>query len=124
MAAYPGTLPQLQLLPVTLGLTENRIVSTFDAGPAKVRQRYTNADNDPFSVRVGPFSRSQVASFKTWWKTTLKSGTLSFDWTEPETGSTVEMRFDPRQPPPSFESQGVEGEIKFFAVYNLELVIV
>jgi hypothetical protein len=122
MAAYPGTLPQLQLLPVSFTRQDARLVSQFDAGPAKVRRKYSDAPYR-FSTKVGPFSKAEMASFWSWWKTTLAEGSLTFTWEDPQTFNTVTMRFDPRQPPPSFEAQGVEGEVKYFTVYSLEITV-
>lgn len=120
-APFPPSLPQPQYLPTTYTLADNRLVTTMDAGPAKVRRRATGKVAW-FACASGLYTRTQLNTFWTFWRTTLKDGSLSFIWRDPSEATTTEVsvRFDPLHPPPEFEAIGSEGEIKFRAIFNLE----
>lgn len=87
MAVWPGTLPNLQLAPLSATRLDNRIQSAMDAGPPKVRRRYTG------TVKICQcyiqLNGAELAIFWEFWKTTLGDGALPFDWEDPETDDTV-----------------------------------
>lgn len=125
MAAYPVTLPQFMLYPVTRSRINARIVTQMDAGVPKVRRKFTNAPY-VFSPRVGPFSETQQTNFWSWWVDDLKEGSLSFTWKDPLGLTSLEVMFDPvRQgEPPEFSFEVVEGQVQTFTTYNLQQVLV
>lgn len=95
MAAWPATLPQK---PLTEGFSETiqdgLLRSETEIGPSKTRQRFT-ALATYYSVRYS-IPVSEKATLMSFYTTTLKGGSLAFDWPHPETG-TVSARF--RRPP-------------------------
>ena len=88
---WPSTLPA----PLTTGYTEEApsgtIRTQMDAGPAKLRRRYTAAPR-PFSLSYR-MTLAQVATLDTFYVTTARAGTLRFNWTNPRTGAACEARF-------------------------------
>lgn len=65
--------------------------SQMDAGPAKQRRRFT-AGVKTHSIAVA-VTRAQVATFETFYYTTLGGGALPWDWTHPRLQTTVTFRF-------------------------------
>lgn len=96
MAAWPGGLPQV---PQNAGNEEtyedNVVRTTMDAGPVKSRMRYTAATR-PASYQF-LMTDAELATFITFYESTVSYGSLEFDFTHPQTGSTESMRFV--QPP-------------------------
>lgn len=93
MAVWPGTLPQRLLQ--NPGLTESppdtRLETEMDAGPAKVRNRFTAAPR-PIRGAIG-LTLAQRATLETFFITTLHNGVDRFDWIHPTTGSAATFRF-------------------------------
>jgi len=89
---WPSSLPAY---PLERNLEEappdNAIRTQMDAGPAKVRRRFTANVRD-FQVTLY-LTRSQVASLDAFFLTDVKGGSLVFDWKNPRTGSAAELRF-------------------------------
>ncbi len=97
MVTWPDTLPQSFFL----GFTDKRQSavqrSENDTGPANQRRRFTAAAR---SVAIPlRFDNEQRMIWDTFWITTLKEGSLPFDWVDPVDGSTVSFRFNADQPP-------------------------
>jgi hypothetical protein len=91
MVAWPATLPQSPFLAVREARQPAVVRSAMDAGPPKVRRRYTAAVRN---LDVAMFlDGTQKATFDTFFNTTLAEGSLPFDWTDPVSGNTVSMRF-------------------------------
>ena len=68
------------------------IKSNMDAGPAKVRRRFT-AGVEPVSGTM-IMTAAQLATFETFFNTTLLGGSLRFSWTKPPAHSVAcEVRF-------------------------------
>lgn len=68
------------------------IKSEMDAGPAKVRRRFT-AGVEPVSGTM-IMTAAQLATLDTFYNTTLLGGALRFSWTKPPAHSAAcEMRF-------------------------------
>lgn len=91
-AAWPATLPQDVLIEgYAEAFPETRLRTPMDAGPAKMRRRFTAAVR-PLKVSV-PLTRDQVAALDTFFTTTLEGGALAFTWTHPRTLAAVTLRF-------------------------------
>ena len=90
--SWPSGLPALVQVE---GFNETQpdlaIRTEMDAGPAKVRRRFT-AGVTPISAQQ-MITKSQVSTFETFYNTTLLGGTLRFSWTDPISTATVEARF-------------------------------
>ncbi|MEZ0260292.1 MAG: hypothetical protein ACAH80_04740 [Alphaproteobacteria bacterium] len=96
MAAWPETLPQSPLIDGFRETPANTALRTeMDTGPAKLRQRTTAATATLSLTFI--ISTVQLATLDSFYADTLQGGTLSFDFTHPVTGETVNCRF--RQPP-------------------------
>jgi hypothetical protein len=86
---WPDTLPQMWLQEgYQETLPETAIRSQMDAGPAKVRRRFT-AQVTPFKAKM-TMTAAQKGYLETYYKTTTAGGSLSF--TFPHDGSDV-LRF-------------------------------
>lgn len=73
-------------------LPDVTIKSDMDSGPAKVRRRFT-AGVTPISGTI-MVTAAQLATFITFFNSTLLGGSLRFSWTEPPAHSVAcEMRF-------------------------------
>lgn len=110
--------PSLTRTPRVASLSETApdvVVRTeMDAGPSKVRRRFTGDKRD-FTVELD-LRRSEVATFDTFFLTTTKGGSLSFAWKHPRTGSTADFRFlePPVYKPQTSRSDGSEWWIVSF----------
>lgn len=97
MAAWPGTLPELEI-----GATERRqsgfLRSTTETGPYKQRPRFTKTAR--FLSGTILIDEAQRATFDTFYNTTIDEGSGEFDFTDPADGSTASVRFTA---PPTFE---------------------
>lgn len=72
--------------------TPNVVVRTsMDAGPVKIRRRFT-AGVRPIVGKM-KMKSSELATFDTFFNTTLNGGALPFDWTHPRTGVAATYRF-------------------------------
>lgn len=88
---WPGSLPQDTFRQLDLEPEDNRLRTQMDSGPVKMRRRFTAV---PIKKRHSMTLRGDdFQTFKNFYETTLKDGTLRFDWTDPVDGTTVEMRF-------------------------------
>ena len=87
---WPGTLPDLQAIGLNRTPVDGRVLTNMDAGPVKIRQRYT-ATPTQWSIPV-QYTGAQVAAFDTWWND-LNGGVDSFLWESPLDDSTVTMKF-------------------------------
>jgi len=68
------------------------IQSDMDAGPAKVRRRFTSGIEPVSGTMI--MSAAQFATFSTFYNTTLLGGSLRFSWTRPPAHTVAcEMRF-------------------------------
>lgn len=91
MVAWPGSLPQYAYLPVTETRQKAMIRSSMETGPPKVRARFTSA------VRHLDFDMildgAQKATFDTFFNTTISEGATVFDFPDPVSDNTIEVRF-------------------------------
>jgi hypothetical protein len=113
MATWPPSLPDYVLID---GYSEsppaNTIRTEMDVGPAKMRRRSTAAPR-PFSITQF-MNTTQLATFDTFFNTTLNSGSERFDWVHPRTQAAVEFRFVEQ---PNYEAI---GGTSWHVSYNLE----
>lgn len=91
--SWPASLPSALLVRgYSESLPDVTLRTQMDAGPAKVRRRFT-AGVRPVSGRQ-VMTAAQVAALRTFYETTLLGGSLRFSWREPRAGdATVEFRF-------------------------------
>lgn len=102
MPTWPVSLPQKPLRDGYQEVEADTNVRTpMDTGPAKVRRRFT-AGPRPFTCTF-EFTGAQLATFKTFVRTTLLNGSLAFDMAEPIAGTTASFR---QKSPPRTVSVG------------------
>ena len=93
---WPPSLPQDHFIGLTTALPDVLIRTKMDAGPDKVRRRFTGNARPVRTFFVG--TETQVKTFRDFFNTTLKGGSLSFEWDDPIGDATVLFRF--KAPPP------------------------
>lgn len=91
MPTWPATLPQT---PRREGFSRSkadaRLRTSMDAGPDKVRRRYTSVPG--LLACVFYMTTAQLATFDTFYDTTLLEGSVTFTWTHPITGTSITCR--------------------------------
>ncbi|MDX1539980.1 MAG: hypothetical protein R3349_01120 [Geminicoccaceae bacterium] len=93
MATWPG-LPFPQKLArdsLSVDYQSPVLRTENDIGPAKTRLRFTAAVRR-IRGRLPPVDGTQLATFRTFYETTIAYGALSFDWTDPLDESTRAFR--------------------------------
>lgn len=86
--AWPSSLPQVPLRDGTAeGLGDGRLRTPTTTGPAKVRRQYS-AVAHPLTYALA-VTRTQLATFVSFWETDLAGGSLPFTLSHPRTASTV-----------------------------------
>jgi hypothetical protein len=90
---WPETLPSAPLIGWTEQIGKNTIRSETEAGPAKLRRRFTSAPSN-FVLKMS-MTETQANAFMTFFETTLASGVKTFDnLAHPRLGlNTTEWRF-------------------------------
>ena len=92
MADWPSTLPQI---PLQRGFSESppdtTIRTKMDAGPAKLRRRFT-ANVRPINSSF-ILTKAQIAILDTFYVTTTVGGSASFTWLDPRTKVLKSFRF-------------------------------
>lgn len=115
-ATWPSTLPAfVQEGGFQERFQDQTVESQMDTGPAKIRRRFTK----PIRF-VGInllMTASQASDFETFWQTTLKGGSLPFEWVHPRTRVATTFRF--RSPAPTFSTT---GGINVVAQFTLEVI--
>jgi hypothetical protein len=91
MDNFPAELPQRLLSDCTVKDDESRAISDMDSGPASVRNRFTAITQSVKGSYI--LTGSQLTTFNTFFRTTLKHGSLTFAWIHPITEEYAEMRF-------------------------------
>lgn len=90
---WPSTLPQFVEIPGYDETLPFPVVRTSpEKGPAKQRREFTAAPT-PIAFMTDLMNAAQQATFETFYFTTLKHGSLAFDWVHPRTQSTKTYRF-------------------------------
>lgn len=92
MATWPSTLPQFVDQDEYTQTSKNPLIRTdMEAGPAKVRLRYT-AVPEEFNISL-VMTKTQFESFITFFKQTIHYGADIFLWKHPVTQTTSNCRF-------------------------------
>lgn len=91
MADWPAGLPQRLLEGATVVDDESRAISDMDSGPSSVRNRFTAITQTAKGSMV--LTGAQLETFYTFFRTTLKHGSLSFNWIHPFTEDACVIRF-------------------------------
>lgn len=91
MPNWPASLPQNQFLNLTDQRQDARVRTKMDAGPAKMRRRFTAA----VRTVVAPIllDGTQRQAFDSFWINDTQEGSLSFSWSDPATDANVNFRF-------------------------------
>lgn len=91
MATWPATLPQSLDMVLKRTRQPGKIRSDMDTGPAKQRPRFT-ATTKQYDASV-IMTGAQLATFATFYETTLGQGADAFDWIDPITDVAASLRF-------------------------------
>lgn len=88
---YPASLPDWRLgLDIVLG--DGTVRNPNEVGPASVRRR-SSAVPDRYEVPPKIYTAAQATTLRTFYKTTLKGGALTFTHEDLLDGTSVEFRF-------------------------------
>lgn len=118
MTVWPGTLPQNQFIGLTEVDVDAVLRTQMDSGPPSRRNRF--AASMRFVRTPIILTGSQKQTFDTFFRTTLKNGSLAFDWEDPTTDATVSFAF--RGPPQwGLVTGGDVNSRKWSAILNLEI---
>lgn len=100
IATWPPGLPTaLEINGLSEVPIDQWIENNVSMGSPKRRLRFTG-EMATLSGKM-TFNPTQIATFLTFFRTTLKAGSLPFQWTRPSTGETVQMLFLSSSPAPS-----------------------
>lgn len=103
MPTWPIGLPQYVLEAGYSEQLEDQTIETqMEAGPAKIRRRFTTAFRQ-FRVSV-QMTSDQATIFENFYLDTLAGGSLTFDWVHPRTRVSKTFRF--RKPSPTIQAIG------------------
>lgn len=91
MATWPASLPQTLLYDLTGMRQAGKVRSQMDTGPAKQRKRFTAVAKEYDGALI--LTQAQVATFNTFYETTLGEGAVSFDWIDPYLDTSASLRF-------------------------------
>lgn len=118
MSNWPAGLPQQLKIGASIGDDDSRLTSAMDAGPASVRNRFTAFTQSVQTPMI--ITGAQLEIFKTFYRTTLVQGSLSFDWTDPSDDTSVTYRF---KTPPKWVAvrSGVPNVRLWQATLDLEI---
>lgn len=94
---------------------DQNVESQMDSGPAKVRRRFTKPIR--FFACQLLMTADQTTDFETFWKTTVKGGSIPFDWVHPRTRASTTFRF--RNPAPTYATV---GGVNVIATFTLEVL--
>lgn len=109
-ALWPASLPQYVLQSGFSETEPDTLLETqMEGGPPKSRRRYTT-DYRQFTVAL-QMDATQRATFQTFFNTTIKGGSLPFDWVDPVTQTTASFRF--RKPMPQWAVRGETHLVRF-----------
>jgi hypothetical protein len=110
MPAWPASLPQYVLQQgYNEQLSDNLVETQMDAGPGKTRRRFT-ATVKQFGVTL-EMDATQAATFEAFYETTLKQGSIPFDWVHPRTRAALTFKF--KKPAPRVSVRGGGGVVQY-----------
>lgn len=78
MPTWPSTLPEPLLEPYAITPNDNAIRTDFEQGNSRARRRAT-ANRERIAVEFLFETAAQMATFRTFWRTTLSDGVAWFD---------------------------------------------
>jgi hypothetical protein len=120
-AVWPVSLPQTFMVEDFKEMPPADVVVTeMDTGPAKMRPRATAAPA-PIDGIVFLDSRAKRATLYDFFVTTLASGTASFTWKHPVTGTAATYRFRQTRDDPGLEFEAIDPT-HFRARMKLEIL--
>ncbi len=114
MPAWPGILPAVPLLGHRETAPDMVVRTEMDAGPAKLRRRFT-AGVRKFQVPL-VLSDAQVQALDNFFVTDTAGGSLRFDYMHPRTGAVIKCRF---VAPPEYD---LVAPSKWRATLSLEVL--
>lgn len=119
-ASWPAGLPQfVQEQGYSETLRDQSIESPMDAGPPKVRRRFTgNYRPLTWTIRC---DAEQAEAFEEFYEVMLAGGTLPFTWVHPRTQRESLFRF--RKPPPQYLPFGGTNVAITMQVWELQAVM-
>lgn len=89
---WPTTIPDTLLVSgYSQAAADTSLRSATDAGPGKVRRRFTAGVEQVAGNQV--MTKTELGYLRTFYTTTLLGGALRFAWKDPITEAAVEMRF-------------------------------
>ena len=95
MAVWDVGLPQKQFRGISESWNDGLARSKMDAGPPKVRLRFTAEVRD-INIPI-VLTAAEKATFTSFYENTIARGSLPFDWTDPDDDSTtISYRFKSR----------------------------
>ncbi len=113
---WPASLPQRVAVDgYGEGPPDTTVRSRMDAGPAKVRRRFT-AGVRPLSLQLD-LDGAQVETLDGFFEATLLGGALAFDWVHPRTQAAATLRF---VRPPAYRP--LASDAAWQAVLQLEIL--
>ncbi len=116
LPAWPGGLPQNQFKGVADERQKGAIRTAMDAGPAKIRRRFSavvRAINTSLMM-----TGTQRQTLNTFFITTLAEGSTPFTWTDPVDDTTQNFRFTA---PPKFALQ--QGGTTGLRIWRADLML-
>lgn len=119
-ATWPGALPQDQFLGTTYGRVNNRLRSNMDAGPAKMRRRYTARIKTIDAPLV--LTGAELKILEAWYENEIGDGTLPFIWEHPLTDVVVEFRFREELQPFRLDVGGGVDDRVWIGTLKLEIM--
>ena len=121
MATWPTTLPAITF-PVGYAKRETRIRTQMEAGPDKVRTRFSNETIDVATPDM-VLTKAQVDTLETFFVTTLNGGVDTFTWDDPMTGlSTDNFRFVERPRYRALRSATAAADRLWAVSFGLEIL--
>jgi len=116
---WPATLPQRLSSDASVQDDESRAMSDMDAGPASVRNRFTAITQTAKGSMI--LTGTQLSTFNTFFRTTIKQGSLSFSWIHPFTEEAATVRFKSKPEWKCIKPAGSVGDRLYQAALELEI---
>ncbi|MDD5584929.1 MAG: hypothetical protein PHV55_07740 [Candidatus Omnitrophica bacterium] len=119
MDTWPVTLPQRLSADASVQDDESRATTDMDAGPASVRNRFTAITQTAKGSMI--LTGAQLVTFNTFFRTTIKHGSLSFYWIHPFTEEAATIRFKSKPEWKCIKSDASVNDRLFQAAFELEI---
>lgn len=118
-SSWPPGLPQVPMVGFRSVVASPVVRFAAERGPERVRRdglRARKIQSTPMEL-----DGTQLATFRTFWTTTLLAGTQRFNWIDFETGAAAEVRFT-REPQWANDSPATT-EANYIFVGDLEMEV-